>query len=173
MGDAACEPANRFELLRLSELFLEEAPAGDVPHERGDAGVAVGAEAGHGQFAGEFGAVGFDAGELDELSAERSVALRQVAAEGVHVRGTIGRRQEELHVAAEHVHARAPEHALGGRVELADVQLGVDGEDRVVRRFENGALARLDFDADEVDPVGEIQRRRREEQRQPARRRWT
>ena len=65
MRDAAGEPADRFELLRLPELFLEQPPFGDVAHEPGDDGVAVGAEARDGQFAGEFGAVGLDAGELD------------------------------------------------------------------------------------------------------------
>ena len=39
--DAAGEPADRFELLRLAQLFLERAPLGDVADEAGEDRAAV------------------------------------------------------------------------------------------------------------------------------------
>ena len=79
----------------------------------------------------------------------------------------IGRRQQQLDVAAEDVEARVAEHLFGGRVELADVQLRVHRDDRVVRGFENRALPRFALHAGAIHLVGQVERRRREQQRQP------
>ena len=55
--DAAGQPADGFELLRLTQLFLERTALGDVAHEPGEDGARVGADARDGQLDGEVGAI--------------------------------------------------------------------------------------------------------------------
>ena len=76
--DAAGQPADRFELLRLPELLLERAPLGDVADEPGEHRAAVAAEPRHRQFDRELGAVGAQAGQLELPAGERPAAGRQV-----------------------------------------------------------------------------------------------
>jgi hypothetical protein len=79
----------------------------------------------------------------------------------------IGRRQQQLDVPAEDVEARVSEHLLRGRIELADVQPRVHRDDRIVRRLQNRALLRFAFGARAIHLVCEVQRRRRQQHRQP------
>ena len=72
-----------------------------------------------------------------------------------------------LDVAAQDVGPRVAEHLLGGRIEFADVQVRIHRDDGVVRGLENRALARLALAPGPVHLVGQVQRRRREQQRQP------
>ena len=168
---AAGEPSDRLELLRLAELFLERAPLGDVADEPREHRAGVDADARDGQFDGELGAVGAAAAQLHLAARERAASRRQVFVERAQLLATIGRRQQHLDVAAEHAEAGVAEHLLRGGVELADVQRVIHRDDRVVRRLENRALARFALAAGAVHLVGEIQRRRGEEQRQPVARR--
>ena len=84
--DAAGEAADRFELLRLPQLFLERAPLGDVAEEPGDHGAAVGADPRDRQFDRELGAVGPQAASAraDGRRAGRSPG-RHVLVERAHV----------------------------------------------------------------------------------------
>ena len=93
-------------------------------------------------------AVRVEPGQLElprPASGPRPVAMYWLKA--ARRRVAVRRRQQHLDVPAEDVVAQPPEHPLGGGVELADVQLLVDRDDRVVRRLENRALARLALDA--------------------------
>ena len=77
--DAAGEPADRFELLRLPQLFLERAPLGDVAEEPGEHGAAVGADPRDRQLERELGAVGAQA------ASARAAGRRAAPRAGRHV----------------------------------------------------------------------------------------
>ena len=121
--DAAGQPPDRFELLRLPQLLLERAPLGDVADEPGQHRAAVAAESRDRQLERELAAVGAQAGQLDLPAGERPAAGRHVLVQRADLLRAIGRRQQQLDVAAEDVEPRVAEHLLGRRVELADVQL--------------------------------------------------
>ena len=159
MRDAAGQAADRFELLRLAQLFFERAPLGDVADESGQHRAVVRSDAGDGQFDRELAAVGAESPQLGLAARERSASGRQVLAEGAHSRRPVFRGQQQLDVAAEDVEPLVAEHLLGRRIELADVELVVHRDDRVLRRFENGALARLALAARAIHPVDEVERR--------------
>ena len=75
---------------------------------------------------------------------ERSAAGRHVLVERMDVRARGRPAAAAVRRCGREYRSRAiAEHVLGCGVELADVQLRVHGDDRVVRGFEDGALARL------------------------------
>ena len=106
MRDAAGQPADRFELLRLPQLFLERAPFGDVAHEHGDDGAAVGC-----RYAPPSIRRGISVpsalrpvSSICRLASGPSPVV-MYALRALEVRGPFSRRQQELDVAAEDVHA--------------------------------------------------------------------
>ncbi len=81
------------------------------------------ADARDGQFGREHRAVGLHALQLDVLARERAAApVERYSVERRHPRLAVRFGQQQVHAAAEDVHARAAEHLLGGGIELADVE---------------------------------------------------
>jgi hypothetical protein len=60
------------------------------------------------------------------------------------VLGAIGLVHEHSHVLAEHVRGAIAEHALGRAIESDDYPDGVDNDDRIDRRIEQGLKLRGD-----------------------------
>jgi len=162
VGDAAGEPADRLELLRLAQLFLQRAPTGDVAEESGhDPGAPR-----HRQLEREVAAVGALPPQLELAPCKRSAAGGQVLVERFQVNGAFRRGQQQLDVAAEDMEPVVTEHLLRRGVELADVQLLIHGHDRVLCRVENGSLTLVFLLAAAIHLPGQVQRRHRQQRRQ-------
>ena len=120
--DAAGEPADRLELLRLAQLLLERRRSVMSRMKPVMTARLSRAHARDRQLDRELGAVGAQAVSSSWRAGQRSAAGRHVLAERVELLCAIGRRQQQVDVAAEDVDPRVAEHLLGRRVELADVQ---------------------------------------------------
>ena len=75
MRHPAGQPADGFELLRLTQLFLEPTALGDVAHEAGEDGARLGADARDGEFDGEVGAIRLQRVQLRLPAGQRPPAV--------------------------------------------------------------------------------------------------
>ncbi len=136
--DVAREP---FRLLqRLFDLF----PPGDVTNVAGEErGAGVG-DPGDGELDRELPPVRVQAGQLDPLPEDRSLAGSEVPVHAPSVSvAERGWHDELVHRPADRLGARVPERALGRRVPLDDPPVGVDDDDAVHGRTQYGPLQRL------------------------------
>ena len=165
--DAACQPADRFQLLRLPQLLFERAPFGDVANESRQPGPVAFADARDRELHGELRAVGAHGDGFERAVGERAAAGREVPAQRRHLHVADGRGHQHLQALAQDAQPRPSEHPLGGRIELADLHAGVRRDDGVRCRFEDRALAGFALHARAIHLPREIQRQRSEQQRQP------
>ncbi len=143
VGDAAGQPADRFELLRLEEPALCGLACRDVDDRREDLDALGRPDRREADLDGELGAVLAPARQV-EPDADRPrdrVGDEVRPLSDVAIGHAIGK--EHLHGLPEQLIALVAERGHGLRVDVRDVGVRVDRDDRVGRRFEDRAKAGL------------------------------
>ena len=166
--DAAGEPADRLELLRLPQLLFERAPLGDVADEAGDDRAAVAAHPRDRQFDRELGAVGANRRQFEAARRQRSAARLHVLRERVELMSTDRPAAASMSTLRPSTSVRRrPNICSAAGLNSRMFRLRIHRDDGVVRGFENRALPRLALASRTVHLVGQVERRRRQQQRQP------
>jgi hypothetical protein len=121
---------------RLLGLLAER----DVAQEAREARLALGRDGDDGKLRGEDAAVAAQGGQLHPLAQHGGVPGGDDAGEAPAVPfAHLGGDDDLRHLAAHDLHARPPEHALGGGVPLRDEAPRVDGHDGVEARVQHRA----------------------------------
>ena len=143
--DPVGQAGQRVVVGQVGELLLAAPALADVADDavEGGAEPARAFDPGDGELHGELAAVAADRSGLDaavQQARARVVAdpLGEAAVEGA----ILGRHQQIGDLAAQHVIGQVVEGALGGRVELDDAILLVDGDHAVQRPGDHRAVAR-------------------------------